>query len=333
MAIDDQNKQGGVTIGGQKYTINPIIRDSKNDLVLGKSMAEELIFDKGVKVIAGPFVFDAIGVQPVAESNKVMVFLLQPSNTQMISPEKPYTFFFGSMPEQMYVNPCSYVQKFYPEAKTVLSISPDIPSFPMFLAAINTVLPKYGFEWLGVEKFPVSAKDLMPVIARALAKNPDVIDACCSGGMSGLGTLLPKQLREAGFKGPIIMPAAPSKGSLEEVVPAQLLTGIVLSDCNMDSPIVPETQRNLFNAAKEKYQQIPDTLLLYPYNSVKAFFEFLNTQNTIDATAWRDGFAKYHWQGIYGFENFWLGKKVWGIDRRVLVSNISRRVQRRQADK
>jgi branched-chain amino acid transport system substrate-binding protein len=321
MAIDDQNKQGGITISGQKYTINPIIRDSKNDLVLGKSTAEELIFDKEVKVIAGPFVFDAIGVQPVTESNKVMTFLLQPSNIQMISPDKPYTFFFGSIPEQMYVNPAAYVQKFYPEAKTVLSISPDIPSFPMFLAAINTVLPQYGFEWLGVEKFPVSAKDLMPVISRSLAKNPDIIDACCTGGMSGLGTLLPKQLREAGFNGPIIMPAAPSKGSLEEVVPKQLLTAIVLSDYNIDSPIVSEAHRELYNRAKERYQQIPDPLLLYPYNSVKAFFEFLNGQDTLDTTVWRDSFAKYHWQGIYGFENFWLGKKAWGIDRRVLVSN------------
>ncbi len=321
MAIDDQNKQGGITIAGQKYTINSIIRDSRNDLVIGKSVAEELIFDKGVKIIAGPFVFDAIGVQPVTESNKVMTFFLQHTIPTMIGPDKPYSFFFGSIPEQMYVNPASYVQKFYPQAKTVLSITPDIPSFPLFLTAIKTVLPQYGFEWLGVEKFPVTSKDLMPVISRSLAQNPDIIDACCTGGMSGLGTLLPKQLREAGFNGLIIMPAAPSKGSLEEVVPKPNLTMIVLSDYNIDSPIVSEAHRDVFNRAKERYQQIPDPLLLYPYNSVTAFFEFLNSQDTLDTTAWMEGFAKYHWQGIYGFENFWLGKKAWGIDRRVFVSN------------
>ena len=56
LAIDDQNKQGGVTIAGQKYMLNPIIRDSKLDVVVGKNVAEELVFDKEVKVIAGPFV-------------------------------------------------------------------------------------------------------------------------------------------------------------------------------------------------------------------------------------------------------------------------------------
>ena len=74
LAIDDQNEQGGVTIGGQNYTLNAIIRDTKFDLIVAKNVAEELVFDKGVKVIAGPFVFDVIGVQAVTEPNKVIMF-------------------------------------------------------------------------------------------------------------------------------------------------------------------------------------------------------------------------------------------------------------------
>ncbi len=49
LAIDDQNKQGGVTIAGQKYMLNPIIRDSKQDLVLGKTIAEELNMIRGLR--------------------------------------------------------------------------------------------------------------------------------------------------------------------------------------------------------------------------------------------------------------------------------------------
>jgi hypothetical protein len=55
MVIDDQNAEGGVTIAGRKYMLNPIIRDTKFDLLVGKSVTEEL-FDKGVKAIAGTFV-------------------------------------------------------------------------------------------------------------------------------------------------------------------------------------------------------------------------------------------------------------------------------------
>ena len=37
LAMDVQNEQGGVTIAGQKYMLNPIIRDSKMDIMLGKT--------------------------------------------------------------------------------------------------------------------------------------------------------------------------------------------------------------------------------------------------------------------------------------------------------
>jgi ABC-type branched-subunit amino acid transport system substrate-binding protein len=67
LAIDDQNNQGGVTITGQKYTLNPIIRDSKFDVVVSKNVSEELVYDKGVKIIAGPMVGDAVGAQVVTE--------------------------------------------------------------------------------------------------------------------------------------------------------------------------------------------------------------------------------------------------------------------------
>lgn len=33
----------------------------------------------------------------------------------------------------------------------------------------------------------------------------------------------------------------------------------------------------------------------------------------MDTTASMEGFARYHLQGIFGFENYWMGKKVWGL--------------------
>ena len=53
LSIDDQNKEGGVTIGGQNYKLNPVVRDTKQDLVLGKSIAEELIFTKVSRLLWG----------------------------------------------------------------------------------------------------------------------------------------------------------------------------------------------------------------------------------------------------------------------------------------
>ena len=67
LTIEDQNAKGGVTIGGQKYTINPIVRDTKHDVVTGRSIAEELVFTKQVPMIIGPFLADGVGIQTITE--------------------------------------------------------------------------------------------------------------------------------------------------------------------------------------------------------------------------------------------------------------------------
>ena len=48
------------------------------------------------------------------------------------------------------------------------------------------------------------------------------------------------------------------------------------------------------------------------------FFEFLNTQDTMDTTAWQEGFGEYRWNGFHGIESFWVGLKGDGINRRNL---------------
>ena len=65
-------------------------------LCLARLIAEELIFDKGVKVIGGPFVADAVGVQTVTEPNKVISFLLCLLYPTMTGPNKPYSFLLCS---------------------------------------------------------------------------------------------------------------------------------------------------------------------------------------------------------------------------------------------
>ena len=54
------------------------------------------------------------------------------------------------------------------------------------------------------------------------------------------------------------------------------------------------------------------------YNGIKPFFEFLNGQATMDTTVWMQGFEKYHWQGIWGHEAYWVGKPIYGINRCLL---------------
>ena len=316
IAIDDQNAQGGVTIGGEKYVLNPIIMDTKKDAATGKAVAEQLVYDKKVKIVIGPFIDDAIGAQPVLESNKILSFIVTPSTKDMTGPNKPFSFFFSGPIPQMFNTVTAYVGKFYPNAKTVVSMLPDLPDSPMFLNSSQMMCKLYGLNWLAAEKFPFGTTDFTPFIARALSKNPDLIDTNSTGGtMGGLCAQLIKQLRQAGYKGVIYVPALPPPGAVEEVVPENFRVKIVTNDINWEAPIVSDAYRDLSRRYLKKFNVPPLDIVGQLYNVTKPFYEFLNTQNTMDTTKWMEGFEKYHWKGIYGKEASWIGKPMFGINR------------------
>jgi branched-chain amino acid transport system substrate-binding protein len=316
MAIDDQNAQGGVTIAGQKYLLNPIIMDTKMDAAVGKAVAEQLVYEKKVKVVIGPFIDDAIGAQPVLESNKIISFIVTPSTPNMTGPNRPYTFFFSGPIPQMFNTVTAYVQKFYPNAKTVVSMVPDLPDTVMFLDSAQKMCKLHGLEWVSAEKFPFGTTDFSPFITRAMAKNPDIIDTNSTGGnMGGLCAQLIKQLRQAGYKGIIMVPALPPPGAVEEVVPENYRTKIVTNDIDWEAPIVSNAYRDLCRRYLKKYKVPPIDIVGQLYNVTKPFFEFLNGQKTMDTEKWMEGFEKYHWKGIYGKEATWIGKPMFGINR------------------
>ncbi len=315
LAIEDQNNQGGVTIAGQKYMLNPIVRDDKADLIVAKSVAEELVFDKGVKVIGGAFIADAVGIQMVTEPNKVIMFGMVAFMPSMTGPNKPYSFYCAWPIEQMFSGTFAYLQKFYPNAKKIASMSPDNFDVPVFMGAATTMAPVYGLDWLGYEKFPLDTKDFMPVISRVLAKNPDVVDTGSTGGMTGVCGTLIKQLREAGFEGPITIAVNTDIPTVEQVVPAKELNRVILNSIDPKAPVASEAFREFYGRWEKRFGSDFNSIAALDYNPMKAFFEFLNTQNSMDSTAWMEGFAKYHWQGLFGFENYWVGKPLKGIDR------------------
>jgi branched-chain amino acid transport system substrate-binding protein len=329
LAIDDQNKgilmaggqnkEGGVTIAGQKYMLNGIVFDDKLDLVNSKNIAEQLVFDKKVKVITGPFLFDAVGAQTVTEPNKIIFIAVTADVGGLGSPDKPYSFFCSGGAYEATTGGGEYIQKFYPDLKTVLTINPDLPSAPTWLKSAEDLFPRYGFEWLGYEKFASDIKDFTPVITRALAKKPDFIDTGgTAGDVGGMCASLIKQLRESGYQGIIWARTVPPIPVMMEIVPKQHLTKIVTNDILVDSPIVSQPYKDMYHRYVDMFGEEPIDIVGEMYNGVKAFFELLDGQDTMDTTVWMQAFAKHRWPGIWGYEACWVGKPVYGVDRTLM---------------
>ena len=81
-----------------------------------------------------------------------------------------------------------------------------------------------GVKSLGEDFYPRGTSEFYPILRRFLAKNPDLFDVG-TGGTRECG-LMTKQLREIGYKGPILAWAL-SKGQMEKIVPKESLENVI----------------------------------------------------------------------------------------------------------
>ena len=315
LAMEHQNAKGGVTIGGQKYLIDAITRDTKFDVTVAKTVSEELVFDKKVKIIFGASPVEMASMQAITEPNKILLFGMSPIAGQ-VGPEKPYTFILGGYPDAMYTQGALYIKEHHPQATKVASTYADLPDMPMAESAAKNTMSRFGFTWLGMEKWAAGTSDFSAVIQKILAKKPDVVDTSMSGG--AMGAVLPilvKQLRQAGFDGVIWMPAVPPPGVMEEAVSKAYLNKIVTNDIDLNSPICTKAYKDLYAEYVAKYKNHPIDLMGWVYDGTTAFFNFLNTKKSMDTAVWLQGFEKYRWKNVFGFEGRWVGKPVFGNNR------------------
>jgi len=314
MAIDDLNAEGGVVIGGQKYTLRLIARDTKFDPATAKTVAEEFVYDKKVKVIFGPSQNEMTAMQQITNDNKVFLFGMSPM-PELTNKDLPYNFFLGGIAEEMVLSGMDYAAKAYPAAKRVISFEPDLPDASLWGDASKAVCTQYGLNWLGMEKFPFTTQDFAPFAQKLLSYNPDIIDLCGSGGATGavVGTMI-KQIREAGFNGVFVLPTAPPPGILD-TLPVEYLNKVICNVVDENSTVAAKAYTDLIKRYQKEYGSLPIDFLQSVYNGAYGFFSFINGQKDMDTQRWMTEFANYKWTAAYGQQSSWIGTEVWGINR------------------
>jgi len=218
--------------------------------------------------------------------------------------------------------PFAGVAHYYPEAKTVVTIINDIPDIPLFVGAAEQSCKELGWTYLGYEKVPGDTKDFSPVIQRVMAKKPDIVDLSNLGGSMGAACPVAiKQLREQGFDGPIAIPASPPEDAMQEIIPPKSFNKIVSKYAFADGSIVTPEYSDILERTAAKFDIVPTNVVPLEYNALKGFFQFLNTQDTMDTTVWMQGFEQYRWENPWGTESFWCGKPLHGINRSILAES------------
>ena len=197
IAIDMDNANGGLLIGGQRYNIQLIYYDSKNDQATAAAAVNRLVFVDGVKFIMSGLEYVDSYV-PITEANKV-ILLSQPNTPVILSPNKHYAF-DGAIAFENIVSSYGWLQGYAGAAgkKTVGLTATDDLSGHGLIATEQQTLPVFGFQPIGDPiYYPATATDLSSVGLKIASLNPDIWNIIGGAG----SPLAIKYVYQAGYKG------------------------------------------------------------------------------------------------------------------------------------
>jgi branched-chain amino acid transport system substrate-binding protein len=258
LAAEDINSNGGLDVGGKKYMIQIVSYDDHYKAADALTATNRLIFDDGIKFIVGPLgSAPALAVLPVTTENKAVTMTMA-FTPKALSPEFKYSF-RPVIPTDVFSDPQSkwVVQKL--GVKRIGGLFPNDESGQQISGANEAAYAAVGAKFVAKEFFERERVDFVPLLTRVLAHNIDAFEL--DGTSPQTAGLLVKQIRELGFKGPIIRTGGDATADILKIAGKEAAENVYVHQ-----PIDPESP------AMMDYTKRFETKYKVPMNAFSPFF-------------------------------------------------------------
>jgi branched-chain amino acid transport system substrate-binding protein len=194
------DKRGGITIKGQKYSVEVIAQDDQSTPPGAVSAVNRLIQDGAKFIIAPMFPPNYLAIEPIVEESKIVTVLSLGAVPDFVGTGKRYTF---GAHTYVYMPPVAidYLKKHYPKVTKIAMLSPDDPGAILNISCAEKEAKARGLDIVFQERFKMGSEDFYPVLTRLLQKKPDAIDVVLS--IEPWAAAIINQSRELGFTGPV----------------------------------------------------------------------------------------------------------------------------------
>jgi branched-chain amino acid transport system substrate-binding protein len=243
------NQQGGFEIGGEKYKIQIVAIDDRNDPKVAVSGAERLIYEEKIHYIIGPNIDPtSLAVAPVITKGGAMIVPYSFSRG-LYSP--PSSNAILGMVASYQAGPVIY--KYLIEKEGVKTIGfvarNDSESLNQRDEGVEAA-KKLGLEVLAKEDtYEPGATDFFPILSGLVAKNPDLL--VLSGPAPADTPLLIKTARELGFKGFMCAENAQDAKVIEELA-GDAANGFI----SVGGASTPEIRSTYMEEFMKRYEKI-----------------------------------------------------------------------------
>ena len=194
----EANQAGGLQVGAQKCKVSTVSIDSKYTAE-GAAAAANNMVSQGIKFIIGPIGSPELtGLKPIANRNGLLV-MGNGYAKDAIGPQFPLVFHQGPGPSG-WADPIVRVAKEKFGMKKVVLIAPNDQGGTDIASVDAAAYKKNGIEPIE-EYYQRGTTNFAPIVTRALNTKPDAVDTASSP--PGDAGIIIKQLRQAGFEGPI----------------------------------------------------------------------------------------------------------------------------------
>lgn len=289
LAVDEINNQGGLAMGGRKYTIELLVEDNAGDIETTKEVTGKLINKENVIAVIGPNASRfAIPAAEVAENAKVA--LISPWSTN------PQTTLDGSGEPKNYVFRAAFVDAFQGQvvarfARDYLQASSSAVLFDVD-SDYNRGIAEFfrqSFEAAGgsvaaYETYSTGETDFTAQLTRIREADPDVIF------LPNYYTEVPLQIRQAhqlGIQAPFL--GSDTWGTPELIS----LCGAECEGYYFSTHFSPDAANpaatKFIKAYQDAYGAVPDDVAALTYDAFGLLFQALqsidqpNRQNLADA--------------------------------------------------
>jgi branched-chain amino acid transport system substrate-binding protein len=313
------NEKGGITIKGEKYLIDLIVEDQKGVVDGAVAAATKLIERDQVKFIIGQVVPDVvIAAASVTEPAKVLRSLAWGGGIPAVMNDKtPYTFRpVLSGAEVIPVN-YDYLLDTYPKVKTIALTNPDEPGGQFFMMVAKREAEKHGLKVVAAEFHnPQEQQDYYPVLTKLLAAKPDAVDI-------GTGFPIPlslklKQVRELGFKGPVLSPSPVELYTMLKIAGKEFAYDFFNSSMDIESPNVPPMIKKEKQLWEAKYKTAYMFESFQGWDALWCLAQAIEAAQSLDPTD-----VKTAWENIKSIETSYGtghmgGLKTYGVNHLVV---------------
>jgi branched-chain amino acid transport system substrate-binding protein len=197
LQADNDNKNGGLAIGGDRYTVQIISYDSNNVQTTAVAAINRLVFEDKVKFI----ISDQVSFEPawlsITDANKVLVAGIA-MGQEDLSPNYHYSFNPTGMNTVGIAAAGWFCKNFPDKLENVVCVSPDNQ-----MGHIGEQMQKAMWEKFGAKTtwifYPPGTQDLSAVATKVRAVNPSTFSALAMDPV--VDGLLYKAVWEAGWRG------------------------------------------------------------------------------------------------------------------------------------